>query len=182
MNKTNVLLLYGLPCSGKSSVLQAMSNYHAIAVDTIITKIVADPSIADFVRFSPEIVKNIVSEINNQQSKNYIIEMGCLISKQAIDQLESSLSDQGYTFFNINLIADDDELEQRIINRNRDIDSGKRQGIKVDGPDYLTRFKQVFDKNLPDRLIAIDTTAKSQESVLLEIIKNTFDSSIHIIG
>ena len=84
MNKTNVLLLYGLPCSGKSSVLQAMSNYHAIAVDTIITKIVADQSIADFFRFSPAIVKYIVSEINNQLSKNYNNEPGCRISKQAI--------------------------------------------------------------------------------------------------
>ena len=176
MNKINILLLYGLPCSGKSSVLSALNtNYHVITVDAIITKIVTEPSIDDFNHFSNEIIEAIICEINNGKSNRYLIEIGCLISKSAIDLLEVFFIKKGYGFFNIKLIADDDELVKRIVNRNTDITSGIRQGIKVDGPDYLTRFKQVLEKNLPDNLIDVDTTAKPTENVILEIIKKTGD-------
>ncbi len=174
MNKTNILLLYGLPCSGKSSVLSALNtNHHVITVDTIITKIIAEPSIEDFIHLSNDIIKAIIDEINNGKSNQYLIEVGCLISKSAIDLLEVFFVEKGYDFFNIKLIASDDELVKRIINRNTDITSGIRQGIKVDGPDYLTRFKQILEKNLPDNLIEIDTTTKPTENVILEIIKST---------
>jgi hypothetical protein len=134
---------------------------------------VAEPSVADFDRLSEEIVKHVVREVDSRESENYIIEMGCLITRRAIVQLERSLVELGCTFFNIKLSADDGELVQRIIKRNRDIDSGDSNGIKVDGPDYLTRFKQVFDVNQPDNLIELDTTGKTAEDVLLEIIKRT---------
>ena len=174
MKKINILLLYGLPCSGKSSVLKAINTgHHVITVDTIITKIVADPSLEDFNHLSNEIINAIIDEINNSHSTRFLIEVGCLISKNAIDQLQVFFIKNGYGFFNIELTADNDELVRRIVNRNRDITSGKKQGIKVDGPDYLTRFKRAFDKNLPDNLIEIDTTAKSTENVISEIIKNT---------
>lgn len=170
MNRTNVLLLYGLPCSGKSSVSRAMTDHHTLAVDAIIKKIINDPSIADFDRLSNDIVEDLVKEINNTDSNNYLIEMGCLIPKKAIDRLEFSLAQNGCDFINILLSADEDVLVQRIIARNRDIDSGNSNSIKVDGPDYLTRFKLVFDNNQPDELIKIDTTAKTTAKTTEKII------------
>jgi RNase adaptor protein for sRNA GlmZ degradation len=171
MNAMKVILLYGLPCSGKSSVLRVMSDFHAIAVDTIIKKITPDPSISDFKRFSKEIVETAVSEVAEGRSSNCIIEMGCLISKQAIDQIECSLAEVGAVFINIKLSAHKGELIQRIVDRNRDIQLGNSNGIKVDGPDYLSRFEQVFDNNHPDNLIEIDTTGKTAERVSSEILE-----------
>ena len=81
MKKINILLLYGLPCSGKSSVLKAINTgHHVITVDTIITKIVADPSLEDFNHLSNEIINAIIDEIDNTNSTRYLIEVGCLIS------------------------------------------------------------------------------------------------------
>jgi len=172
MSKINVLILYGLPCCGKSSVLKAMSDYHAIAVDTIIKRLVADPSVEDFSVLSIEIIENIVSEIKNGDFDKYIIEMGCLIPKKAIYLLERFLDDLDVSYNNIKLSTAEDELVKRIINRNNNIDFGKSTGIKVDGPDYLTRFKLFFDKNQADNQVEIDTTGNTIENITLKILKH----------
>ncbi|MBF0263641.1 MAG: AAA family ATPase [Gammaproteobacteria bacterium] len=166
----NVLILYGLPCSGKSSVLKSMSEYHAIAVDTIIKSLIPDPSVSDFSRFSTEIIETIVSKIKTGYFNKYIIEMGCLMPKTSIDLLERYLNELSVSYLNIKLVADDSELIKRIIKRNKNIDLGKSTAIKVDGPDYLTRFKLFFEQNQTDKQIEIDTTEKSIKSINLEIM------------
>lgn len=169
MSKIKVLVLYGLPCSGKSSVLRSLNNYHSIAVDTIITKIIDNPSIKDFCRLSNEIIEGIVREISKEESNNYIIEMGCLIPKAAINQLETSLTNTDSSFVNIILTADEDVLIERIISRNNNIEADNSSGIKIDGPDYLTRFKLFFDDNLPNKSIEVNTTNKQLDIVLSDI-------------
>ena len=166
MSHISILVLYGLPCSGKSSVVSGLSNFRPIAVDTIITKIVADPALEDFAHLSEEIVEKIIQELKSGQPLDTVIEMGCLIQKQAIDRLTQYLVESDSHFVSVKLIADEDELVRRIISRNEQIDRVAGNGIKVDGPDYLTRFKAVFQKNFPDNTIDLDTTFKSSSEVV----------------
>ena len=166
MSQTNILVLYGLPCSGKSSVVSGLSNFRSIAVDTIITRIVANPTLDDFARLSDEIVDNIIQQLKSEQPLDTVIEMGCLIQKQAIDRLTQYLVESNSHFVSIKLITDDDELVRRIIARNEQIDRDAGDGIKIDGPDYLSRFKVVFEKNCPEDIIDLDTTLKSSNEVL----------------
>lgn len=166
MSHINTIVLYGLPCSGKSSIVKGLPDFRSISVDAIITKIVVDPALDDFDRLSGEIVETIIKELTSGPSVDTVIEMGCLIKKQAIQQLTQYLLESDSVCFNIKLIADDDELVRRIIRRNEAIDCASGNGIKVDGPDYLTRFKTVFQANCPNNFIELDTTFKSPSEVL----------------
>lgn len=166
MSKRTIVLLYGLPCSGKSSVLRALPGHARIAVDTIITTITPDPSIADFQRLADEIVGQIATTLQCTAKAKVVIEMGCLIHVDAIRRLERFMLKDGIDYTNILLSADDDELIRRIELRNAAIEAGESKSIRVDGPDYLSRFKRVFNHNKPDSYITIDTTGLSQGDVI----------------
>lgn len=170
MTMKSVLLLYGLPCSGKSSVVASLPDHSRITVDEIITSFILEPSVADFRCSGNEIVDKVVTELQNQEATQFVIEMGCLIPRLAISRLEAFMNDNGFLYTNILLAADDDELIRRIKQRNADIDAGKSDSIKVDGPDYLTRFKAVFDDSQPDSCIEIDTTALNFQEIIEQII------------
>ena len=178
MSSKSVLLLYGLPCSGKSMVVQSLSDHAVIAVDEIITRIVADPTIEDFQRLAGEIVDEIVVVLQGLRTAQVIIEMGCLITRGAIDKLELFMADADIQFANVVLIASDEELIRRIEKRNADIDAGESNSIKVDGPDYLTRFKAAFENNHPDNSLRLDTTGLSKHQVIEQISENLLSFSI----
>ena len=161
-----ILLLYGLPSSGKSTVAKSLTEYIRITVDEIITSMVPNPDITDFQRLGNEIVTQISERLKNSNNSRIVIEMGCLIPQLAIKKFEQFMDDQTYHFTNILLTADDAELERRIIKRNKEIESGKSDSLKIDGPDFLTRFKVIFNNNKPTSFIQIDTTQLPAEDVL----------------
>lgn len=169
MTQGNILILYGLPCSGKSSLVKALPDYYSIAVDTLIKRRTDDPSISDFKTMSKELMDDIISDISVHAHDNKIIEMGCLIPKESIDYLEGFLKESNLRFFNVILVADNDELERRIIKRNLDVDAGELDAIKVDGPDYISRFSSVFYHNLPANAAELDTTSKTSKQILKEL-------------
>ena len=169
MKKMHVLILYGLPCSGKSGLVKELTNYYSIAVDTLIKRRTDDPSISDFNNMSRDLMTDIISEISTHNHTNIIIEMGCLIPKTSIDYLEGFLKDSNIHYLNVTLVADDDELIRRIVKRNSDIDAGILDAIKVDGPDYLSRFSNIFNDNKPDNTVNVDTVSKTSKQVLQEI-------------
>lgn len=166
MSTKSLVLLYGLPCSGKSSVLRALPGHARVAVDAIITTLTPDPSIADFQRLGDEIVGRLASTLQGMEETKVVIEMGCLIPMDATRRLESIMAESGMNYTNILLIADDDELIRRIERRNAAIEAGESESIRVDGPDYLSRFKRVFNLNLPDSYVTIDTTDLSPNDVV----------------
>lgn len=170
MSNQFVLLLYGLPCSGKSMVVKSLPDYDVITVDEIITTIIADPSIADFQRLGNEIVETMITVIEGLAKAKIVIEMGCLMPRVVVDRLERFLSNAGIRFTNVILTARDDELIRRIEQRNADIDVGNSDSIKVDGPDYLTRFKVVFDGSHPDNFALLDTSDISKEQAVENVI------------
>lgn len=169
MKTTHVLILYGLPCSGKSGLVNELTDYHSVAVDTLIKRRTDDPSLSDFKNMSRDLMADIISEISAGINTNIIIEMGCLIPKASIDYLEGFLKDSNIHYLNISLFANEDELIRRIVKRNSDIDAGLLDAIKVDGPDYLSRFTKVFNVNKPDNTVTIDTTSKISKQLLKEI-------------
>ena len=166
MSNKSVVLLYGLPCSGKSMVGQAMRDHALITIDEIITQLIADPSIADFQRLANELVEQMIAVLHRHSDSKFVIEMGCLVPKGAIESLEKHLSDSGIDIVSIILTAKDDVLIQRIIARNSAIEAGDSGSIKVDGPDYLTRFKQLFECNYPTTYIELDTGELTRQQVL----------------
>lgn len=166
MSNKSVLLIYGLPCSGKSMVVRSMLDCSVITIDAIITRIIDTPAIADFQRLADEIVDEMVIALRCRDSSRFIIEMGCLVPRKAISRIEQFMSEAGFRFTNVVLTAKDDVLIQRIVQRNADIDAGNSDSIKVDGPDYLTRFKLLFDDNQPASFIELDTTYLSRQQVL----------------
>ena len=159
MSSKEILLVYGLPCSGKSSFVRSLTNYHAIAIDDFIRGKVEDPGISDFVALSHELVGDVAREVMATVAEHIVIEMGCLITKEATAELEAFLRSNNLGFKNIGLTANDDELIRRIELRNRNIELGKDTSIKIDGPDYLTRFVEVFENNQPNDPRYIDTTS-----------------------
>ena len=176
MSKRSVVLLYGLPCSGKSSVLRALPDHARVAVDTIITSITPDPSIADFQRLGDEIVGRIASTLQGLDEAKVVIEMGCLIPLDAMRQLEGLMAERKMSYSNILLSGDDHVLIRRIERRNAAIEAGVSESIRVEGPDYLSRFKRVFENNLPDSYVTIDTTGLSPDEVV-ERLNQRHDST-----
>ncbi len=169
MSNKSVVLLYGLPCSGKSSVLRAMPGHARITVDAIITAIIPDPGIADFQRLGDEIVGRIASTLQGMDGEKVVIEMGCLIPLGAIRRLEGLMLESGINYTNILLSAADEELIRRIERRNAAIEVGESDSIRVDGPDYLGRFKRLFNHNRPVSYVTIDTTALSPGDVVEQL-------------
>lgn len=179
MSNKSVLLLYGLPCSGKSSVLRALPGYARVAVDEIITTIIPDPSIADFQRLGDEIVGRIATTLRGMDEAKLIVEMGCLIPVESIRRLESLMAESGMHYSNILLSAGDEELIRRIKRRNEAIEAGETDSIPVDGPDYLTRFKRVFHHNQPDRYIEIDTGDLNPDDVVGRLVHLHHEKGCH---
>lgn len=164
MRAINVIILYGLPCSGKSSLLRELDGYRTLSIDDLIRRKKKDPEIADFIDLSQDLVGELFALILQEQDSDVAVEMGCLVPKEAITLFEKMLREKGLNYRNIVLTASDDELIRRIKARNRDIETGKTNSIKVSGPDYLTRFVTVFDANQPDSAIYIDTTEDAVSS------------------
>lgn len=175
MSNKSVVLLYGLPCSGKSMVSRSLSDHSLITIDEIITGIIADPAIADFQRLADEIVEQMIATLQRHEESKFIIEMGCLVPRKAITHLEKYLSESGFRFVSVVLTAEDEELIRRIVARNAAIDAGSSDSIKVDGPDYLTRFKMLFENNLPPSFIALDTTKLTRQQVVDQVINRVGD-------
>jgi len=169
MNKMHILILYGLPCSGKSGLVNELANYHSVAVDTLIKRRIDDPSLSDFKNMSKDLMADIINELSADNNVDMIIEMGCLIPKESIDYLELHLKKYKFHYLNVILFANDNELIRRIVKRNSDIDAGLLDAIKVDGPDYLSRFSNVFNVNKPDNSVTIDTTSKTSKQIIKEI-------------
>lgn len=164
-----VILLYGLPCSGKSSVIQALSACYRLAVDDVIKNYSPDPSIEDFGRLSKVLVTELITKIEGLTSDCYVIEMGCLIHQIAINHLQESLIKMGAEFINITLHAHDNILINRITERNKLIEQGLSDSFPIEGPDYLSRFKQVFEKHKPINSIELDTSEMDLTKVLFEV-------------
>lgn len=170
MNDKSVVLLYGLPCSGKSMVVKSLPDHAAIAVDEIITKVITEPEIEDFQRLAGEIAEEMVAIIDGMDDEHIVVEMGCLMPQRVIWRVEQYMHDNGIRFTNILLTADDAELIERIRQRNADIEAGISDSIKVDGPDYLTRFKLILENNMPESFVELDTSALSREQVMMRVI------------
>jgi len=164
-----VILLYGLPCSGKSSVIQALPACYRLAVDDVIKNHSADPSIEDFGCLSKALVTELITKIDGLASDCYVIEMGCLIHQTAINHLQESLIKMGAEYINITLHAHDNVLINRITERNRLIEQGLSDSFPIEGPDYLSRFKKVFEKHKPVNSIELDTSEIDVNKVLLEV-------------
>jgi|LWDU01.1.fsa_nt_gi hypothetical protein len=160
--KVSILLFYGLPCSGKTRLISGLSNRENISVDTIIKEIIpgSEPTIQDFINLSKNIIERVMVEINEKKGPNFAIEMGCLIPKSEINFLEAYLKNKSFKFRNIVLTATDKELNKRIEDRNTKIDNKSSTAIRIEGPDYLSRFRNEFDKNMPNYADNIDTTKK----------------------
>ena len=169
MSRKSVVLLYGLPCSGKSMVVKSLTDHTVITIDGLITRIINDPSIENFQRLAGKIVEEMIDTLQHLSSTQFVIEMGCLVPKQAIAQLEQGMLESGLVFSNVVLTAEDDVLIERIKRRNADIASGESDSIRVEGPDYLSRFKRLFDDNKPADFTMIDTSRLTQEQVQLAI-------------
>lgn len=105
-------------------------------------------------------------EINVKKGPNFAIEMGCLIPKSEIDFLEAHLKNKNFKFRNIVLTATDKELNKRIEDRNTQIDNKSSTAIRIEGPDYLSRFNNEFNKNKPNDADNIDTTKKSTTELI----------------
>ena len=165
----NVILLFGLPCSGKSSVIKALSSCNRLAVDDVIKNHSTDPSIEDFRRLSKTLMTEIIRKITASTSNCHVIEMGCLIHNEAINYLQESLIRMGAEVINITLHAHDNVLINRITERNKLFEQGLSNSFPIEGPDYLTRFKQIFEKNKPDDSIELDTSEIDLTKVLLEV-------------
>jgi hypothetical protein len=166
--KVSILLFYGLPCSGKTRLISGLSNRKNISVDTIIKKIIpgSEPTIQDFINLSKNIIRQVMVEINVKKGPNFAIEMGCLIPKSEIDFLEAHLKNKNFKFRNIVLTATDKELNKRIEDRNTQIDNKSSTAIRIEGPDYLSRFNNEFNKNKPNDADNIDTTKKSTTELI----------------
>jgi hypothetical protein len=167
----SIFLFYGLPCSGKTRLIKSLENYTHISVDNIIKKIIprSEPKIQDFKSLSKDIIEKIMIEINERKGPNFAIEMGCLIPKCEIEFLEAFLKNKNFKFRNIVLTAKDEELNERIKDRNYEIDKGLSTSIKIEGPDYLSRFKNEFDKNNPNNADNIDTNGKTNTEIMHKI-------------
>jgi len=164
-----VILLYGLPCSGKSSAIKALPACDRLAVDDVIKNYVHEPSITDFERFSKIIVNELIARVKQSSSSCCILEMGCLIQLTATDYLQEELIKSGVEMINITLHAEDTVLIKRIIERNGLIGQGLSGSLPVHGPDYLSRFKQVFDKNKPLKTKRLDTSQLTPDEVIVKI-------------
>jgi deoxyadenosine/deoxycytidine kinase len=158
MNIKKAIIIYGLPCTGKSRLVRELAEYCPISVDSLITKKLSEPEISDFIVLSPELVRDVVDTIVNADHAKFVVEMGCLMPKESVNLLERLLRESGVRHINIILTASNDELIRRITERNRNIDSGLDDSIKISGPDYLTRFIDVFSHNHPPTAITVDTT------------------------
>ena len=68
-----ILIVYGLPCTGKSNLIKNLPEFDNIAVDEIIRLNFSNPQISDFVNSSEEMMQHILTEIKNilEEGKHY---------------------------------------------------------------------------------------------------------------
>ena len=164
----HVLIVYGLPCTGKSSLLKQLEGYYPIAVDRLIKKHVSEPNISDFNMLSEQLMLDIIHEVEVNKNTHLVIEMGCLISQAGVCTLEKYFEENNISFKNILLTAKKEDLLKRIKTRNKEIKEGKSQALEVDGPDYLTRFIEVFDENQPKNAVVINTSTTIMSEMVLD--------------
>ena len=167
----NILVIYGLPCSGKSSLLEQLKEYHVIRIDRLITRHIESPSLADFTALSEALMKEIIQIVTERKDSKIVIEMGCLIPQNSVRALEVFFQEEKLDFLNILLTAEKETLISRIERRNKEIKEGKSKAIPIDGPDYLTRFVEFFEKNLPRNAIEINTTIENTSVRTLESLR-----------
>jgi len=164
-----ILILYGLPGTGKTSVINNMKNYFSISIDCLIREKKLTPTIADFKELSDELMDEIIAFVVSHRYLDIGIELGCLVPIKSIKILEKKLIINNLPYINVILTAENKELVNRLKKRNNDIELGLSDAIKVDSPEKLARFIEIFSFNKPSNALFIDTTNKEISSILKEI-------------
>ena len=174
----HILMLYGLPCSGKTSLLNSLKNYSVMGVDSVIKSLIKEPMIPDFIRLASDIRESIIQSINPIQTTNIAIEMGCLTPKESIEKFELFFKENKINYINLVLTASHNELINRIKKRNIEVSRhSKSKALIIDGPDYLSRFTEHFEKNRPQNEHTLDTTGKTSDELfyIIQKLVNTPD-------
>jgi len=166
----NILVLYGLPGTGKSSVISNFKKYLPISVDVLIRKEKQNPSISDFEMLSNTLIFQVIKFIENNPCSDIVIEMGCLMPIKSIFLLEDFLRRKNLSYLNVVLITDKDELINRLNKRNTDISLGLSNAIKIDFPINIIKFIEKFSFNQPSNFLTIDTTNKDIDLIVSEIL------------
>jgi len=162
--KSIVIFLYGIPCAGKTTLSKFFNKvygFREIAVDSILKKLCPNPSKQDFYTHSEFIVNKISKQLHDF-SMNYVIEVGCLFSKDSVNSIMAEFADK-YEFLIFCLEIDDEMAMKRIVQRNKRVVMGLSDAVVIDDPCLINDFRQHLLKNLPSAVIF--TESKNINSV-----------------
>lgn len=165
-NSQRCILLYGAPCSGKSTVATVIeaTGWGVIKIDSVIRQFVAEPAMNDFSEYAEEITMEIYRQVLTSNGKaGVIIELGCLFPRGDSEHLCAMLRLVGMTTNSVKMQLREQEAKLRAATRNHRIKTGQSDDIVIDDIDNLGNFFRRLELNAPADAIIIDGMAPPEE-------------------
>lgn len=174
---SNAILLYGVPCSGKTTLGNHISKnygYSLIKVDDLMKNIREHPEKIDFTDFSFEIHGEIIKCMKNNPKNNFIIEIGCLLPRDASIAIINSIKVMGFNLLVVRINVYIEHAKKRAYSRNTSIHNGKSNAIIIDDVEKIYEFFNLLDVNIPDVDIEINSSIIKNPCKIARIINKVF--------
>lgn len=166
MSNIRVLLLFGLPCVGKTSLvneIKVICNEATIfSVDSAIRDLLGhEPCKNDFKIRAKEVLANIEKHILDTDAFA-IVEMGCLIPRVHVEAFVAQIS-VACRVLSVELTCDALHTRQRAIDRNLLVLSGHSDAVIIDNPDEICNFSNVYER--PEDIIILESDHVKSEKL-----------------
>lgn len=175
-------LLFGVPCSGKSSVIKELKDrdWVVLQIDPIVEACVKNGGYfakidrQSFVQHAESVCLDLYKTIIELDRENpVVIELGCLLPKAYAERLVAMLALVSVGTVCFKLEISESEAKRRAIERNLQIRDNKSSALPIDDPDKMEVFFSNLKNNLPDNVIKIDMLNSDPKKMAKLISKKT---------
>jgi len=167
---TRCIFLYGAPCSGKTSLANALKDqgWDFFKIDDAIKKFKIDPTAGDFSEFAEHISLELYRlSLWRDCEKDIVIELGCLFPQESSRHLQAMLELAGMNVESVLIEIDGHVARQRATTRNERIRAGHSDDFIIDDVENMEMFFRSLEDNHPKNAIILNGEASTAKNIEL---------------